>query len=40
MVGSAWAAGCWTLAVLLQRHGDREGETAPAREGQAPDDPA
>ena len=26
MVGSAWAAGCWTLAVLLQRQGEIEGE--------------
>lgn len=26
MIGSAWAAGCWTLIVLLQRRGDIEGE--------------
>ena len=30
MIGSAWAAGCWTLVVLLQRHGDLERESAPA----------
>lgn len=28
MIGSAWAAGCWTLIVLLQRRGDIEGEPA------------
>lgn len=28
MIGSAWAAGCWTLAVLLQRRGELESETA------------
>ncbi|WP_341896484.1 phosphatase PAP2 family protein [Ferrovibrio terrae] len=25
MIGSAWAAGCWSLAVLLQRQGKIEG---------------
>lgn len=30
MIGSAWAAGCWTLIVLLQRRGDIEGEPADA----------
>ena len=28
MIGSAWAAGCWTLAVLLQRRGELESEAA------------
>lgn len=28
MIGSAWAACCWTLAVLLQRRGSLEEETA------------
>lgn len=32
MIGSAWAAGCWTLALLLQRQGELEGETAPAED--------
>ncbi|PJI39585.1 phosphatase PAP2 family protein [Ferrovibrio sp.] len=40
MIGSAWAAGCWTLVVLLQRQGELEGEAAPAREDHAPDDRA
>ncbi|WP_341908902.1 phosphatase PAP2 family protein [Ferrovibrio terrae] len=26
MIGSAWAAGCWSLAVLLQRQGRIEGD--------------
>jgi undecaprenyl-diphosphatase len=30
MIGSAWAAACWTLAVLLQRRGGLEGEASPA----------
>lgn len=30
MIGSAWAAACWTLAVLLQRRGELEGEAPPA----------
>ena len=28
MIGSAWAAGCWSLVALLQRRGDVEGEPA------------
>lgn len=32
MVGSAWATGCWTLAVLLQRHGELERESAPSED--------
>jgi undecaprenyl-diphosphatase len=28
MIGSAWAAGCWTLIALLQRRGEIEGEPA------------
>lgn len=32
MIGSAWAAGCWTLVLLLQRRGELEGETAPAHD--------
>jgi undecaprenyl-diphosphatase len=35
MIGSAWAAGCWTLAVLLQRRGSLEGETASPADDQA-----
>jgi undecaprenyl-diphosphatase len=35
MIGSAWAAGCWTLAVLLQRRGELEGESAPSPEDRA-----
>lgn len=35
MIGSAWAAGCWTLAVLLQRRGEIEGESAPPSEDRA-----
>jgi undecaprenyl-diphosphatase len=37
MIGSAWAAGCWTLAVLLQRRGELEGESAAAPEDQTGD---
>lgn len=33
MIGSAWAAGCWTLAVLLQRRGELEREAAPESDG-------
>lgn len=32
MIGSAWAAGCWTLTALLQRRGELEGEAAPAQD--------
>jgi len=32
MIGSAWAAACWTLAVLLQRRGGLEGEASPAED--------
>ncbi len=32
MIGSAWAAACWTLAVLLQRRGEMEGEASPAED--------
>ncbi|MEK9970327.1 MAG: phosphatase PAP2 family protein [Ferrovibrio sp.] len=28
MIGSAWAAGCWTAVLLLQRRGELEGEAA------------
>ncbi len=28
MIGSAWAAGCWSLAVILQRRGNVEREPA------------
>ncbi len=40
MVGSAWAAGCWTLVVLLQRGGTLEGESAPPGDDQATGDRA
>lgn len=32
MIGSAWAAGCWSLAALLQRRGEIEAEAAPGGE--------
>jgi undecaprenyl-diphosphatase len=32
MIGSAWAAGCWSLAVLLQRRGAVEREPVPGAE--------
>lgn len=38
MIGSAWATGCWTLAVLLQRRGELEGESAGPSDDQGRDD--
>ncbi len=32
MIGSAWAAACWTLAALLQRRGGLEDEASPAED--------
>lgn len=32
MIGSAWAAGCWSLVAVLQRRGEVEREPAPGSE--------
>lgn len=36
MAGTAWAALCWSLAILLQRKGDIERENAPEDNGPLP----